>query len=76
MEYGLCKKLVFLLYEYYYSKDNVQFEEDLCGVINQLEKRNWSDLGLIMKNVLLHYKTFLQGMILKNPTVGLRIVTI
>lgn len=44
MRYGLCKKLTFLLYEYYYDKNNIEIEEDLCEIIHQLEKRDWYDL--------------------------------
>lgn len=44
MNYGLCKKLTFLLYEYHYTNGNVKLEKDLCEVIHQLEKRDWHDL--------------------------------
>lgn len=43
MEYGLTKKMVFLLYEYHFNANN-DVEEDLCRVINQLEAQDWYDL--------------------------------
>lgn len=41
MQY-LMRKITFLLYEYYYDKNNGKLEKDLCNVIHELEKRNWN----------------------------------
>ena len=46
MRYGLCKKLVFLLTEYYYDSENSMLEDDLCDVINKLSKRDYYALRI------------------------------
>ena len=43
MEYGLCKKLVFLLYECHYENSG-ELDKDLCDVIHQLKDDDWYDL--------------------------------
>ena len=45
MNYGLCKKLTFLLAEFYYKSD-IMLEKDLCQVINELENQDWYDLRM------------------------------
>lgn len=44
MKYGLCKKITFLLCEYFYDKRNRELEDELCEAIHDLEQENWWDL--------------------------------
>lgn len=41
----ITSKLTFLLYEYYYNKENSFLEKDLCDIIHKFEKRDWIDLN-------------------------------
>lgn len=51
MKYGLTKKLVFALHEYYY-KPNYMVEQDLCNIIYELEKEDWNDLRINYKECI------------------------
>lgn len=44
MQYGLTKKLTFLLYESIYEENNEQLENDICNIIKQLQEEEWLDL--------------------------------
>lgn len=44
MEYGLTKKLTFLLCEYVYAEEHRELENDICKIIHQLEQEEWYDL--------------------------------
>ena len=46
MEYGLCKKLVFLLYECHYENSG-ELDKDLCDVIHQLKDDDWYDEEIV-----------------------------
>jgi hypothetical protein len=44
MRYGVVKKLLILLNEYKYDKDNEYLENDLIKVINEISKYNYVEL--------------------------------
>lgn len=44
MQYGLTKKLTFLLYESIYTENDFRLEDDICEVIHKMQEEEWSDL--------------------------------